>query len=140
MTLPGQGRRSGIGKEMSNEGTIPGPGTGIVSGRGKQSTTGKKYIPLSNLRSIPLDKNTVRLVFDNPSEGEHQIIVELVGEEGHERVLMAQTGDGSFTDQVSIQLGHEARQEIEIKANTLLEGFALRVSLVIEENAGKENE
>ena len=113
-----------------------GPGTGIVSGQGKPSTAGMKYIPLKNLRSIPLDGKTVNLVFDNPGEGNHQIIVERVGEEGRERVLMA-TGDGSFTDQVSIHLGHEARQEVKIEANNELDGFALRASLVIEESTGK---
>jgi len=137
VTLPGQGRRGGQGTKTTTDGPIIGPGTGIVSGRGKQSTTGMKYIPLNNLRSIPLDEKTVKLVFDNPSEGSHQIIVERVGEEGRERVLMA-AGDGSFTDQVSIHLGHEARQEVEIKANNALEGFALRASLVIEESEGKE--
>ena len=76
------------------------------------------------------------MVFDNPGEGNHQIIVERVGEEGRERVLMA-AGDGSFTDQVSIHLGHEARQEVKIEANNELDGFALRASLVIEESTGK---
>ena len=136
VTLTGQGRRSGNGTKTTTDGPIPGPGTGIVSGQGKPSTAGMKYIPLKNLRSIPLDGKTVNLVFDNPGEGNHQIIVERVGEEGRERVLMA-AGDGSFTDQVSIHLGHEARQEVKIEANNELDGFALRASLVIEESTGK---
>ena len=77
----------------------------------------------------------MKLVFDNPSEGKHQIIVERVGEEGRERVLI-DAGDGSFTDQVSINLGNEARQEITIESSDTLKGFALRASLVIEESVG----
>ena len=65
----------------------------------------------------------------------HQIIVERVGEEGRERVMI-DAGDGSFTDQVSINLGNEARQEITIGSSDSLKGFALRASLVIEESAG----
>ena len=137
VTLTGQGRRGAHGTKTTTGGPIPGPGTGIVSGRGKQTNTSKKYIPLNNLRSIPLDGKTVKLVFDNPGEGTHQMIVERVGEEGRDRVLVA-AGDGSFIDQVSIQLGHETRQEVEIQADSLIEGFALRASLAIEENTGKE--
>ena len=135
VTLTGQGRRSGNGTKTTTDGPIPGPGTGIVSGRGDQSAKGKKYTPLNNLRSIPVDEKRVKLVFDNPSEGKHQIIVERVGEEGRERVLI-DAGDGSFTDQVSINLGNEARQEITIGSSDSLKGFALRASLVIEESAG----
>ena len=133
--LPGQGRRGANGRKETTDGPFPGPGAGTVSGRGDQSTKGKKYTPLNNLRSIPLDEKRVRLVFDNPSEGKHQIIVERVGEEVRERVLI-DAGDGSFDHQVSINLGNEPRQEIMIESSDTLKGFALRASLVIEESAG----
>ena len=79
----------------------------------------------------------MKLVFDNPNEGSHQMIVERIGEEGSERVLLA-AGDGTFVDQVAITLSHESRQEIMIESENMVAGFALRASLVIEEKGADE--
>ena len=131
-TIPGQGRRGKKGTLRTRGGPIPGPGPGIITGQGTPSTQSVKYTPLSNLRSVPSEGKKVKLIFDNPSEGAHQLIVERIGEEGRERVLMA-AGDGTFVDQVSIELGHEERQEVTIDPKEAISGFALKASLVIEE-------
>ena len=135
--LAGEGRLGGSGKNRGKKGgPFPKTGTGGVAGRGKPSSSGTKLTPLKNLRYIPVTENKVKLVFDNPNEGSHQMIVERIGEEGSERVLLA--GDGTFVDQVAITLSHESRQEIMIESENMVAGFALRASLVIEEKGADE--
>ena len=130
VSLSGQGMRGGEGKKESSSGPLPGRGSGRVIGKGKPTSSEMKYLPLTNLRSIPDSDRKLKLIFDNPGAGTHQIIVEKVGEDVQERIQL-DAGDGTFIDQISVELGDEARQEVSIVSDESIKEFALKASLVI---------
>ena len=136
-TMTGQGTRGGKGKKKSNSGPVPGPGRGLVTGLGKQSSKAAKFIPLNNLR-ILTEKGEgyqMKVFFDNPGEGEHQLILEKVGEEGRDRVQLL-SPDGGKSDRITMIIGNEPRQEVLIKAGELLAGYKFEAKLVVEEQGG----
>ena len=77
----------------------------------------------------------MKVFFDNPGEGEHQLILEKVGEEGRDRVQLL-SPDGGKSDRITMIIGNEPRQEVLIKAGELLAGYKFEAKLVVEEQGG----
>lgn len=111
----GQGHRGGSGKKLTEGGSIPGPGKGKVTGSTKKSTSSQKFVPLQNLRIIANVKEPekIRIIFDNPGEGEAELVLLRVGEEGSERVRILGP-DGEETEQWVVELGEEPRQQLDL--------------------------
>ena len=137
VTQQGQGHRSGDGEKKSEGGSIAGPGSGLVTGRGVQSASKTNFKSLNNLRVVAStgSDRKLSLIFDNPGEGEHQIIVERVGEESRERVNIKVSED-MYSDQVSVQFGDSLRQKLSIESNQRLAGYALEARLVLADIGG----
>ncbi|MDB2602828.1 hypothetical protein N9Z60_04905 [Gammaproteobacteria bacterium] len=141
VTLEGQGFRSGQGKKQSDGGTIPGPGTGIISGKGKKDSSKNTYKSLENLRILPTRnaENRISLIFDNPGEGEHLVVIEKVGEEGRERVNVLIAND-IYSDQISATFDANKRQSLTVESNERLAGYALEARVVLSASGGASDE
>ena len=136
-TQEGQGRRGGKGRKKSVGGSKPGRGKGMVTGKGVPTTGRVNHRKLDNLRVIhdAEKKQKATLIFDNPGEGVHQLVVLLVGEEHRDRLFL-QADSSTQSDNVTIQLGHEPRQMVTIDASIEIADFALEANLLVEEDPG----
>jgi hypothetical protein len=135
-TVEGQGHRGGDGTKKTDGGPIPGPGSGVVSGPSASDTKAVKYQSLSNLRVLPANDGspTVRLIFDNPGEGDHSLVILRSGEESTDRVVVKTPGGGQ-SDEFSVVFGDEPRQQIDVTCLTSVKGYALQAKLVVREGS-----
>ena len=124
---------SGGGSDGTGTAGGAGGSTGLEEGEGRGGTggksggLGKKTVPISAVRLIPLSGtgNHYRLSFKGHSENPCQIAIEEAGDSSFSRIDEIETVGGRPLDNVSLKEG--GRVTIDIVSNTPLNDRAIRV-------------
>lgn len=141
VTLSAQGHRSGDGTRKTKSGPFPGPGSGQVVGPGQPTKPKSKKVQVRNLRRVQdaSDPKRVKIIFDGLGEGNFQIYVEKIGEDGSTLPVSLISPDGQSGDSVTAALTNASRQALVLESEDPLTEYALVAKYIAEDDEEDES-